>query len=68
MFDWRNSFLPIRFCKDRQLIYPHGGINGFTASFLRLPQPRVAVIVLSNVAWPVTSELAHELAAMFMPH
>ncbi|MDG0874940.1 hypothetical protein L5D93_21950 [Paenibacillus thiaminolyticus] len=37
-------------------------------SFLRLPQQRVAIIVLSSVAWPVTSELAHELAAIFMPH
>lgn len=53
---------------DRQLIYHHGGINGFTASFMRLPQQQAAVIVLSNVAWSVTSELAHELAAMLMPN
>ncbi|EHQ64094.1 beta-lactamase [Paenibacillus dendritiformis C454] len=53
---------------DRQLIYHHGGINGFTASFMCLPQQQAAVIVLSNVAWSVTSELAHELATMLMPH
>lgn len=35
---------------------------------MRLPQQQAAVIVLSNVAWSVTSELAHELAAMLMPH
>ena len=40
------------------MAFHHGGINGYTASYMKLPDQETAVIVLSNVSTLLTSTLA----------
>ncbi|MGY5341036.1 serine hydrolase [Paenibacillus glucanolyticus] len=43
---------------NRTMAFHHGGINGYTASYLKLLDQEIAVIVLSNVSTMLTSALA----------
>ncbi|OMF72091.1 serine hydrolase domain-containing protein [Paenibacillus glucanolyticus] len=43
---------------NRTMAFHHGGINGYTASYLKLLDQEIAVIVLSNVSTMLTSTLA----------
>lgn len=40
------------------MAFHHGGINGYTAPYLKLLDQEIAVIVLSNVSTMLTSTLA----------
>ncbi|MGG0130561.1 serine hydrolase domain-containing protein [Bacillus tropicus] len=49
--------------KNNKLIFHHGGINGFTSSYLRLIEKEATIIILSNVSTLLTSTLANEIAS-----
>ncbi|HFK1451287.1 TPA: serine hydrolase domain-containing protein [Bacillus pacificus] len=49
--------------KNNKLIFHHGGINGFTSSYLRLIHKEATIIILSNVSTLLTSTLANEIAS-----
>ncbi|WP_336634618.1 serine hydrolase domain-containing protein [Lysinibacillus fusiformis] len=48
--------------KNNTLVFHHGGINGFTSSYLRLIEKNTTIIVLSNMSTLLTSTLANEIA------
>ncbi|KEK22956.1 serine hydrolase domain-containing protein [Bacillus gaemokensis] len=49
--------------QNNKLVFHHGGINGFTSSYLRLIEKDVTIIILSNVSTILTSTLANEIAS-----
>lgn len=49
--------------QNNTVIFHHGGINGFTSSFLRLMEKNVTVIVFSNITTLLTSTVANEIIA-----
>jgi len=49
--------------KNNMLIFHHGGINGFTSSYLKLLEKNVTIIVLSNMSTLLTSTVANEIVA-----
>ncbi|MVO99917.1 serine hydrolase domain-containing protein [Paenibacillus lutrae] len=51
-----------RTARNQALAFHHGGINGYTASYMKLLDQKAAVIVLSNVSTLLTSTLAGVIA------
>ncbi|WP_068776805.1 serine hydrolase [Paenibacillus sp. FJAT-26967] len=51
-----------RTARNQALAFHHGGINGYTASYMKLLDKKAAVIVLSNVSTLLTSTLAGVIA------
>lgn len=49
--------------ENSKLVFHHGGINGFTSSYLRLIDKEATIIILSNVSTLVTSTLANDIAS-----
>ncbi|MFJ7698787.1 serine hydrolase domain-containing protein [Lysinibacillus fusiformis] len=47
--------------KNNTLVFHHGGINGFTSSYLRLIEKNMTIMVLSNMSTLLTSTLADEI-------
>lgn len=47
--------------KNNTLIFHHGGINGFTSSYLRLIEKNATIIVFSNMSTLLTSTVANEI-------
>lgn len=55
---YRYGWNRARIGANRPMAFHHGGINGYTASYLKLLDQKTAVIVLSNVSTMLTSSLA----------
>jgi len=49
--------------KNNTLIFHHGGINGFTSSYLRLIESDATIIVLSNISTLLTSTVANQIVS-----
>ncbi|EEL71353.1 Beta-lactamase [Bacillus mycoides] len=49
--------------ENSKLVFHHGGINGFTSSYLRLIDKEATIIILSNVSTLLTSTLANDIAS-----
>ena len=48
------------------VVFHHGGINGFTSTFVRHLEQNLTVIALSNVATPNTAALGQQLMDILM--
>lgn len=49
--------------RNNKLVFHHGGINGFTSSYLRLIDKEATIIILSNVSTLLTSTLANKISS-----